>query len=329
MAAQALAIERGVATEQIAAAEGLALHAAAEDPAERVERAAIGLWPARELAFFWYEHGHATEGRRWLERAIELAPDNAGAPLARAVHGLGVLLAQQGEHSRAVELLERNLALWRKLGDREQESRELNSLGATYRYLGDVGTARSLLEESAEIGRKLGSDHRAGIALGNLGQVESDAGNLDRATELLHEALALHRKLGDDAGAAIDIESLAVVSLRASRPHEARDLLPGVVGYAANSGDTEFLASTLEVAACIAAALGGRPPAARLAGAAEGLRQQAGMPIPQPDAALLERFLAPARAATAPRVWDAELAAGRALSEQQAAELLRSAVERS
>jgi predicted ATPase/class 3 adenylate cyclase len=298
----------------------------AEDPAERAERAAIGLWLARELAFFWYDHGHATEGRRWLERATELAPDDAGAPLARAVHGLAVLLAQQGEHSRAVELLERNVALWRKLGDREQESRELNSLGATYHYLGDLGTARSLLQKSTEIGRELRSDHRVAIALGNLGQVESNAGNLNRATELLQESLALYRKLGDNAGVAIDIESLAVVSLRAGRPHEARDLLADVVGCAANSGDTEFLASTLEVAACIAAAFEGGPPAARLAGAAEGLRQQAGMPMPQPDAALLERFLPPARAATAPGVWDAELATGRALSQQQAAELLRSAV---
>jgi predicted ATPase/class 3 adenylate cyclase len=300
----------------------------AEDPAERAEQAAIGLWLARELAFFWYDRGHATEGRRWLEQATELAPDDAGAPLARAVHGLAVLLAQQGEHSRAIELLERNLALWRKLGDREQESRELNSLGATYYYLSDLGTARSLLQKSAEIGRKLRSDQRVAIALGNLGQVESDAGNLGRATEQLQESLALYRKLGDNAGAAIDIESLAVVSLRAGRPHEARDLLAGVVDYAANSGDTEFLASTLEVAACIAAALGGRPPAARLAGAAEGLRQQAGMPIPQPDAARLEQFLAPARAATAPSVWDAELATGLALSQQQAAELLRSAAAR-
>jgi predicted ATPase/class 3 adenylate cyclase len=300
----------------------------AEDPAERAEHAAIGLWLARELAFFWYDHGHATEGRRWLERATELAPDDAGAPLARAVHGLAVLLAQQGEHSRAVELLERNVALWRKLGDREQESRELNSLGATYHYLGDLRTARSFLERSTEIGRELRSDHRVAIALGNLGQVESNAGDLDRATELLRESLALYRKLGDEAGVAIDIESLAVVSLRAGRPHEARDLLAGVVVYAANSGDTEFLASSLEVAACIAAARGGRPPAACLAGAAEALRQQAGMPIPQPDAALLDRFLAPARAATAPGVWDAELATGRALSQQQAAVLLRSAVAR-
>ena len=69
-----------------------------------------------------------------------------------------------------------------------------------------------------------------------------------------------------------------------------------------------------------------KPPAS--AGAAEALRQRAGIPLPQPDAALLERFLAPARAALAPGMWDAELAAGRALTQEQAAGLLRSAAHR-
>jgi hypothetical protein len=39
---------------------------------------------------------------------------------------------------------------------------------------------------------------------------------------------------------------------------------------------------------------------------------------------MIERFLAPARATIAPEQWDAELAAGRALSQPQAAALLAS-----
>ena len=86
------------------------------------------------------------------------------------------------------------------------------------------------------------------------------------------------------------------------------------------------MATTLELSAGITAELGGGLRAARLAGAAEAIRQQAGTPVPLPDAALLERFLAPVRATIAPQEWDAELAAGRALTQQQAVTLLVSTI---
>jgi hypothetical protein len=92
--------------------------------------------------------------------------------------------------------------------------------------------------------------------------------------------------------------------------------------YVVRSGDPELLATTLELSAVIAAQLGEALLAARLTGAAEAIRQMTGITIKQPDAVKLERFLAPARAAIAPGQWDAELAAGRALSQQQAAALL-------
>jgi len=78
----------------------------------------------------------------------------------------------------------------------------------------------------------------------------------------------------------------------------------------------------MELSADITAELGDGLRAARLAGAAETIRQKAGTPIPLPDAALLERFLAPVRATIAPQDWDAELAAGRALTQEQAVTLL-------
>lgn len=120
--------------------------------------------------------------RRWLERAVELASDDAGESLARVAHWLGVLLAQQGESGAALPFLQRSLAIWRDLGNENQVARELNSLGIIYRYLGDLDTARSLLEDSVAIARKLGGS-RLPTALTNLGQVESAAGNLSRATE--------------------------------------------------------------------------------------------------------------------------------------------------
>jgi tetratricopeptide (TPR) repeat protein len=235
-----------------------------------------------------------------------------------------VLLQLLGELDAAIPFHQRGLAIWRDLGNRDEEARELNSLGIAHRYLGDLDTARSLLEDSAAISRQIGSDARLATALTNLGQMESAAGNFDRAIQALREALTLDQKQGDMTGMAIDQQSLAVISLRAGRAREARDLLSRVLDYVVSSGDTEFLASSLELSACVAAHLGDRLRAARLAGAAEAIRQRAGMPIPPPDAALLEHFLAPARATIAPEEWDSELAAGRALTQQQAITLLAS-----
>jgi predicted ATPase/class 3 adenylate cyclase len=297
--------------------------AAGPVPADR-ERTAIGLRLVQALGLFWYRHGYLTEGRRWLQRAIDLTAEDGGAPLAQLAHWLGVVLQQQSEPQAALLLLERSLAIWRDLGDRDQQARELNSLGITHHHLDDLDTARSLLEESAAISREVGSDMRLAAALTNLGQLEADAGNFDRATQVLQEALAIDTKQGDMLGVALDQQSLAGVHLRAGRGREARDLLSAMADYVVSSGDPELLTTTLEMCAANAAQLGEGLRAARLTGAAEAVRQKTGIPIKQPG--ILEEFLAPARAAIAPGEWEAALAAGRALTQQQAASLLASPV---
>lgn len=118
------------------------------------------------------------------------------------------------------------------------------------------------------------------------------------------------------------LEMLAAASLRAGRAREGRQLLSSSLGPVVSSGDTGLLTTALELSACIAAELGDGLSAARLAGAAEAVRRLGGMPIPEPDAALLERFLAPARATVAPQAWTGALAAGRALTQEQAVTLL-------
>jgi predicted ATPase/class 3 adenylate cyclase len=309
--------------DNLRAALAWTLETRSADPAARGEQAAIGLRLVHALTPLWYHHGHALEGRRWLERALDLASENAGAPLARVTHGLGVLLSEQGDPVAARPFFERSLAIWRELGDKDQQSRELNSLGITLNHLSQLDTARSALEESIAIAREIGSDSRLAVALSNLGQVEIAAGHFDRASQVLREALALDQKEGDVFGVAVDQQSLAMVSLRAGRPREAGDLLSRALDYVASSGDPHFLANVLEMSACIVATLGDGLRAARQVGAAEAIRQKEGMLIAAPDAVLLEQFLAPARSGTADDAWDAELAAGRALTHEQMLALLR------
>jgi predicted ATPase/class 3 adenylate cyclase len=310
--------------DNLRAALSWSLDSQAADPAGDAERAAAGLRLVQALARFWYRHGHATEGRRWLPRAIELATEDGGAPLAKLAHWLGMLLVQQAELEAGLELFERSLAIWRDLGDRTEQARELTSLGGTYRRLGDLDTARSLLEDGVALCRESGSDIWLANALTVLGGVESAAGNFDRATQMLQEAITIGRTQGNTLQTALGQQSLAVNCLLAGRAREAQDVQSGILGYIVSTGDTEWLIDALEVSAAIAAELGDCLRAARLAGAAEAVRQQADMLNTAEDAALLERSLGPARATIAPDVWDAELAAGRALTQEEAATLLLS-----
>ena len=152
--------------------------------------------------------------------------------------------------------------------------------------------------------------------------MENSANNLGRATEVLREAVALDEKHGGQLGLAQDRHALLMVSLRYGRTREARDLLSATLDYVASAGNSDILATTLELAACTVTELGEPSRSARLAGAAAAVRQVAGMPITAHDAEMLEGFLAPARATMTDAEWDAEYGAGRALSQEQAATLL-------
>jgi len=285
-------------------------------------RVATGLRLVQALAPFWYQHGHAKGARHWLERAVELASGTVGAPLARLTHWLGVLRQQQGENAAAIPLFRQSLAIWQDLGDQTQMAVELNSLGITYRSMGDLATAMSHFQDSITIARHTGNELRLSTALSNLGIAQIDAGNVSEATQALQEALALDEKNGDSWGATIVRNSLAAATLLDGRPAEAHEMLCSIVDDVIASGDLELLAATLELAAGIAAHSDDRQRAARLAGAAQAVRDKASIPITGFDAALLERFLSPARAAVGRHRWDADVNTGRALTQDQAVALI-------
>jgi predicted ATPase len=82
--AQLTALDRLEADhDNLRAAMAWALETTAAGPVGQGERALIGLRLVQALIAFWYRHGHSTEGRRWLQQAMDLASADGGAPLAR------------------------------------------------------------------------------------------------------------------------------------------------------------------------------------------------------------------------------------------------------
>ena len=122
---------------------------------------------------------------------------------------------QQGEPDAARRMFERSLDIWRELGDRGQQARQLNSLGITYGHLGQLATARAFLEEAVALNRETGNMVTLAASLANLGQLEGSLGRWDRAMDAVQEALQLDRQYGSPFAVAVDQSTLALATVRA------------------------------------------------------------------------------------------------------------------
>ncbi|HEY8121861.1 MAG TPA: tetratricopeptide repeat protein [Myxococcota bacterium] len=217
------------------------------------------------LWFYWYQRGYWTEGREWLERALER--DGSAPPRLRAQALYGVadlarhqdqtdeafaacedalalfrdsgddagvarVLSQQGyihevrgDTEEAARALAEALAVFRRVGDLERISFTLVGLGALAHLAGDLTSARAHYEESLELGRKLGDANGTATALVNLGEVVQQQGDAERAAALYGESLALYARLGHLVAIAYCLEQIGSLDAHAGRPERAARLL--------------------------------------------------------------------------------------------------------
>ncbi len=278
------------------------------------DRIEMGLRLCQGLSWFWYACGYQAEGRRWLTRGVEAAAGRESRELMTTLHGLAVLLLQQGEPEESRDALQACLRFWRRDGDQGRISMELNTLAWTYRELGESETARTLLDESIATARAAQDDGRLAAALSNLGIVEADAHRMDRAVELFQEALELDQRLDDPWGVATDHSNLAAAMVQAGQVEEAHKTLREHAVDTLALGDLELSISVIETWCLVLAELGDHERAARLLGATTALRGSAEIPIAAADAALLEKSISKVRDLPDPEAWEANVRTGSGLS---------------
>jgi len=278
----------------------------------------IGLRLCQELYWYWYACGYQAEGRRWLSRVVRVAGDQDSQELMTSLHGLGVLLTQHGEVEQGRAALERSLAYWRRRGEPARIARELSSLAVVHRAQGEPAVAREMLAEAIDLARRSGDKERLAAALSNLAMIDVDEQRPADALERLYEALALDRERGDDWGMVADLVNIAAGLLEDGRPAEALGTLRSVTADAVGLGDPDMSVALIEMFAVTFSAVEDDRRAARLLGASAALRSGLELPIDPPDAAILDKGIAPARERSDPERWRADVAAGRSLGIEEA-----------
>jgi predicted ATPase/class 3 adenylate cyclase len=271
----------------------------------------------QELTWFWYACGYPEEGRRWLERATERVKGEEPEEI-NVLHGLGVILLQQGESETARQLFMRCLNYWRHRGDESQTAKELNSLAVAYRNTDEHDKARELFDEGISLAERIGDKSRLATLFSNLGILETDVGAPASAINLFERAIALDRELEDAWAEACDRVNLAAARLRAGQIDQASHELRDVSQDALAVNDIDLTISLIELLAMLRAESGDVRTSARLYGTSETMREQANLPRPPPDAAHLNRSLSKVRSTVHEDVWSSYVNDGRLLSRDNA-----------
>lgn len=230
---------------------------------------------ANALYLFWYLHGHLREGRRWLEAALDRS-DPTPEDRAKALRVLGALAEHAGELTRARELGEQSLALYRDLGDGRSAAACLNNLGTVAVIQGDHERARRHFEESIELKRGLGDQRGIGLTLSNLAIVATKDGDFEAGKRLHEEALAILRELGMLTPLANSLSSLAELELLGGAAARARELVDEVLEIRRSLGDRGGLADTLITLTRVALAEGDAPAAGEAAAESLAISRETG-----------------------------------------------------
>jgi predicted ATPase/class 3 adenylate cyclase len=240
-----------------------------------------------------------------LENALALFRElDRPRETALALGELGWIALQQGDSERAEELCEEALVIARATGDADAISMQLNFLADLYSARGDHSGALSAHEEALELRRGLSNPILVTNSTYNLGIAAFENGEIERARAAFEEAHELARGLGDVIHTAAADFMLAELDLHFGDADAAERRIHRCLTVYAELENDRSRAECLVVLGGVAAARESYEEAARLFGAAAGLRGDA--PVNRFERPVLDRY--------APEV-------GERLGEERAAEL--------
>jgi predicted ATPase/class 3 adenylate cyclase len=281
--------------------------------------APAGLRLASAVKHYFINRGLLELGHRVTTETLARAGAQArNAERCRALFAAGQLRSLMGRHADAREALEESLAIAAELDDQRAIASILQPLGYAALGEGDLPKARSHLERALALAQQHGDKRELAAARNALAQLHRVEGDADGAEPLFESVVALSRELGDRESICIGLLNLAMVSIGRGAIDRALEMLREASDIAQEIHSRPVWQSLLEVSAGLATARGDWKRAALFFGAAETQATKIGLRRDPAD----ESFLAPLveRAATAigSESFTAGVAAGCALTFDQA-----------
>jgi tetratricopeptide (TPR) repeat protein len=202
-----------------------------------------------EQAIAWRELGDLDRAERLFEAAAARAEavGSRGA-LSAAANGLGLLLLRRGDPTKAVDALERSLAVLDPARDALRIAQVENNLGSAYADLADWVRSEDCYRRSLEIRRRSGDVPGEALALVNLARVRFQRGEGEEAVQMAVHAARRLEDAGDPENAARARLALARFQAKLGRPEPARDAFREAAALFERAGDRDSAAGARDEA---------------------------------------------------------------------------------
>ncbi|MFD0577991.1 ATP-binding protein [Dactylosporangium darangshiense] len=274
------------------------------------------LWP------FWEQRDHLSKAR-WVEELLPTADSLDHQARAELLWTALVTASDMGDDPAALDARQRLEPLLAGIQDPYLQAVSQLAMVWTAPIVGDLDGALRRVSASLEQLRGQDEPYWTAVAVASAGNVETAAGRYDEALRRLSEARELADQFDNDWLAAwlrVQLGTLAVVR---GRPDEARALLDKGLDRSSAAHSTPLVSMCLVGFARLALAEGDPERAARLAGAADGLRRRVGQRawplVRRSEAELVDQ----ARQAVGADRFDYLYAAGCRLNQREAVAAVR------
>ena len=277
----------------------------------------------RVLWLFWSQRDLEREARPWVEQLLPGDGTLDPQDMAELAWAAAVLAVDTGDDAAALAGRERLAPLLAGIQDSFLHAASQLAMAWAMPITGDFDAA--LRETLVSLEEFHGQDEPFVTAMTafTAGSLETGLGRYDNALQHLREARDLAELCGGDWLAAGSRVQLAILHVLSGSLSEARPLLNEALDQSLAARSTPFVILCLAAYAWLAFAEGDPERAARLEGAAQGLRRRVGLPawphLRRVEAELVAKVLQ----RLSPSQFDQAFSAGSGLTQREAVAIVR------
>jgi len=281
---------------------------------------------ANSLAYYWYVRGLLSEGRSWLEHALQHKGEAAPPLVGRMLCFAASLAEHQGDYDIARKYGEESLRLSRQSGVVVDVISSLNALAGIAAAEDDLKAARQMVDEALRLAQVEGDERWIEKLMANIGEIEMRAGRFGKALLGYDEALRRARALAHSHGIVQATVNRGTALIGLGRLGEAIAEYSQGIEAAESAGYTELIPWATTGLAAAAARCEAAEEAALLLGYTEHLLRMYGYTLPRVEKCLHEEATKTAKGMIAQEWFELEFEKGLSLARNEGISDLLTAV---